>query len=541
MKRRTSLPLLVLASLVIAGCGGSGGGTPAVTRVSPTLTINWDERTRQINAPASALSVRVTLDSPTPNVPDVVWTINRGTNQAAFTETYTSPTQVDPGPWTKRVEMFADENAQGAAVGNAALDVRVSNTGAFQTAAGAPLTTVSINRRVTSVTVTAPQVEEGQSVNLGAAALDAEGAVVPVTPGSFRFTLQSGNNFASVTPTGLFSGTAVGRAQVQASVDGVTSSNLEIPVRAAVANYLRVVEGVFEDVEIYAPGDVAYLSARNSNSIVRVNTRTGNATTLATLPYPPGPIALSADGTVLYVGGRNSAFLSRVNTADGSIAWTLTQAQGPISQFPVRTVDIAVSPADRDVWAVAPGFIDVSPSSFGVRLFNGQTMVASDTAMGNQANVIAFNTAGTELYTHNNETSAFDTRRYSVTASALTREQTNTTLSDRFSSTFSYAGGNLVFSTGAVVNASNLSTTSVINLPNPNQWRTKSNIGRDRMILVGGSGTVTLQQRVFTTDTTLASYEITPSGTFRTQSFANGGFAVWDRAQVWLVRDIPIP
>jgi hypothetical protein len=531
----------VLAALIIAGCGGSGGGTPAVTRVSPTLTINWDERTRQINAPASALSLRVTLDSPEPNVADVVWTINRGANQSAFTETYTSPTPVTAGAWTKRVDMFADENAQGAMVGNAALDVIVSNTGAFQTTAGAPLTTVSINRRVSSVTLTAPQVEEGQSVNLSAAALDAEGAVVPVTPGSFRFTLQAGSEFGSVTPTGLFSGTAVGRAQVQATVDGVSSSNLEIPVRPVIANYLRMIEGSFQDVEVDAPNNVAFMSSTNANTILRVNTITGATTTLVTLPFQPGPLAMSADGSVLYVGGRRSGVVARVSTTDGSIAWTVTLDQGPIQQFPIRAIELAVSPANPDVWAVVPGFIDTSPSSFGVRLFNGQTMIGSDIGMGNNISDLAFNTAGTELYSHNNETSLNDTRRYAVSATALTRVQTVTTLTDGFPANFSYANGKLAFSSGAVVNASNLTVESTIALPNQSVFRAKANIDRNRALVVRALDPVSLEQRELGTNTVIATFPVPSLIRWQVKSYPNGGFAVWDRDRVWLVRNIPLP
>jgi len=235
IKRRLA-GLVVAVSLLsmVSGCGGLGqtainlAGTALLK-----LAIQWATRTRDVSAPASALSATAILHGASPTGGDVSWTIDRDSDPAAYRGAYTAPADkpANVGMWPLEVKFYAAAGAQGALVGTAASTINLNADGN-----GAP--DIAATAVIASVTVPPNQsVTVRKTAQLTFTAHDAMNNIVAVSPGSASWTITAGADKIRLTADGQATGLAEGTASVTAAVDGKTSAAQTVLVIASqVAN-----------------------------------------------------------------------------------------------------------------------------------------------------------------------------------------------------------------------------------------------------------------------------------------------------------------
>lgn len=231
MRRKRGLVFVVLCSFVLTGCGlGSAtdllsGGNPLTALVS--LVILWQARSRDISAPASALSATLVLKGAKQGGGDFVFTFDRDANLTAHSQTYLSTTPALAGTWEATITFYANKGGQGSVVGVADKQVTFSPT-------SNSLGDIATTGTISAVTIpAAQQATVGQSQDLQFTALDANNNVIAVSPGSAVWSVVSGTDKLQVTQNGQLSGTAVGAATITVSVDGKSSPVTPVAVTAA--------------------------------------------------------------------------------------------------------------------------------------------------------------------------------------------------------------------------------------------------------------------------------------------------------------------
>lgn len=530
--------ILVAASLI--GCGGGGGSAPPPVTAAPNLTINWAERSRVVNAPGSAQSARVTLDSADPLIVDLVWFINRGSNLAAFSQIYTAPSSVMVGNWTLSVELFAEPDGQGARVGQGTVPVVLTSTGAFQTSDGEPLTTISIQQTIASVALAAVTIQEGQSTELLASAFDSTSALVPVTPGSFRYSLTSGGTNATLSLAGLLTGVQTGAASATASVDGVTSPAAAVTVTPLPANYIRFFPYNLWDVEATADGNTVYASLRDQNRILKINVQTGAVLPFADLSYRPAEMALSSDGSVLYVGGDRTGELTKFNTSDGSVQWVIDYGVDPGQpNSRLYAIDVTVDPTDSNRWAIILASSLFSPSDVDVIVYEGQQVVARRGG-GMGITHLFFNETGSEMVGFAGGNSSFSAGRIQIVGNGVEFVQEQWGVVSSGNVFPRRIGNRLAFVDGTIINMNDLSLWGRVPFP-PGVGRGTAHVELDRGVTIDLGQTVTVRQIKLSTNTLLMTHTVdNMDGAERMLPFQNGGFAIWGGGKLILLRPAPM-
>lgn len=247
MKRSAWRIAPVLALVWVAGCGGGGGGGGA-TGPEVTATVAWPARSRAVDAPSSARSVRVTLLDGATEVRS--WSVNRRTDPAAYSEAFGSGQGVPAGTYTARIRFFADPGATGALVAEADVSVTVGEV-------DVDLGTVTVNKKVQQVSVAAGQVVAvGQDLAPVFTAKDAGGAILALSRGSAFFTLTAGADRAQVNGD-LLRGVAAGLPSLKATVDGVTSAAQ--PVGVGTAAFVLGADGTRGRIPVFSGGNTERL------------------------------------------------------------------------------------------------------------------------------------------------------------------------------------------------------------------------------------------------------------------------------------------
>jgi hypothetical protein len=231
MRRSLLAAVMVAAAAWLTGCGGGGGGGgnphPPVDKFTrAVVNVDWPNRSRNIGAPSSALSMVVTIKGSKADGTDYVWTINRDVGATASTKRYLSPTaEVKVGTWDVTIKLHAEADGQGAVVGTAAARVAIAEDG------------TGIDSLAVTGVIATVEVPSGQSVPSGIkkdlvfTTKDASGNIVPVTPGSAVWNVTSGTDKLRFV-NGQAESTGNGTATVTATVDNKTSAPATVQVGA---------------------------------------------------------------------------------------------------------------------------------------------------------------------------------------------------------------------------------------------------------------------------------------------------------------------
>lgn len=222
------------------GCGGGGGGLPPSPTPSPTptptpgrlvtpkITIRWAARSRDIDAPTSALMARITIvgvqgdtvgfDAPRPSGA-----------VAAIASEYTAPFAIQVADQVAvQIEFFADRGASGASVAQASATLAITENGSIS----APIT--NIQSKIVRVDVVSElTMEVGEQIYVDYTARDANGTIIALSPGSAFFRVVSGSEKLRANGE-ILEGLASGSASIVAAIDGVQSSNVNITILAQI-------------------------------------------------------------------------------------------------------------------------------------------------------------------------------------------------------------------------------------------------------------------------------------------------------------------
>lgn len=298
-------------TILISGCGG-GGSTPSASptpapNVSPTprptpaasptpaptrakLTIAWPARTR-VEALSSALSAKIVLTKAAPGGGDVVWTAERPAvipNQQPSVEYPSTDVAVAGTPFLLTVTFYGDASQTGGVVGVAQANATVRADGSLDT-------TIATVGTIRSVSVVPNQsVAVGQTVPLAFSALDADGKVIAVRPGSARISIAIGADRIALDGESI-RGVRPRDASVVVAIDQASSSATPVIVTS--------------NATLTANTAGLNLSLEKSFAFKTTVAGTGISDTNVTyaLVNPPANVAITPAG-VLTVGKNEGAF-----------------------------------------------------------------------------------------------------------------------------------------------------------------------------------------------------------------------------------------
>jgi Tol biopolymer transport system component len=215
--------VLVIACGGGGGGGGNGGGTPVTVQVQ--FTVNWAERSRAIDGPGSAASVKLEIAGAGVPSGDFSFTVNRNTDPAAHLETYISVPQAKSGSHLVSATFYAGANGTGDIVGVASGQMTVQTNGQLSG-------TISTVGTIATVEVPAGQtIVTDQTKQLVFTCRDANSTIIAVSPGSALWNVTAGADKLSFSE-GFASGLLAGNATVTATVDGKTSAGATVTVQA---------------------------------------------------------------------------------------------------------------------------------------------------------------------------------------------------------------------------------------------------------------------------------------------------------------------
>ncbi|MBC7528553.1 MAG: peptidylprolyl isomerase [Chthonomonadaceae bacterium] len=268
------LTLFCLMSMLFAGCGGSGSGNNSSSNNGTAVAfgVNWAARSRAVDAPASALSLKATLRAASASGTDILLTVNRRDAPEAYSETVTFPTDAKQGIQNLTVIFYAQKDGMGAVVGTAAASVSVGGSGAsvgIFTNVGA-IKTVQV--------VTGQSITVGQAKDLTVTAKDASGSILAVSPGSIIYQIVTGGSVVSLV-NGQLKALSAGTATVTATIDGVVSSPVSVQAVAPTPVVTSIAS--LENASLYGTVRLRVTNLLNTTSQIGV-TIGGVAATVAT-------------------------------------------------------------------------------------------------------------------------------------------------------------------------------------------------------------------------------------------------------------------
>ena len=254
------LVLVVMVAGMLVGCGGGVGNAPARTPVK--FSVFWDERSRTVNAPSSALSGILTMTG-TGNS-GLTFTFNRMEGAAGGLQTLTTSQPITAGDATFLIRFMSEANGAGSEVARAAGAARIA-------ADGSGLGTVTTVQNVTRVSVTPGQsLNEGQNLELQASAYNGQGQTVAVSSDSIFWSV-AGNPNSLAFVDGIAQGRKRGIAQVVATIDRIASPPADVVVSFA-ARVIPILpagggDGITFVNAINPDGTVAVGTTRNTTQI----------------------------------------------------------------------------------------------------------------------------------------------------------------------------------------------------------------------------------------------------------------------------------
>lgn len=156
----------------------------------------------------------------------------------------------------------------------------------------------------------------------------------------------------------------------------------------------------------------------NGNSIATIDAASAALRYATPIGSNPAALAIAADGASLYVALNGSGEVLRLALPSlQELSRTRLPAPAPWGQL--LTENLAASPADAEVVAVAMLRAGVSPRHGGVALIRSGVLQPQMTQEHTGSNLIAFAADGQWLYGYNNESSEFGLRRIEVLADGL--------------------------------------------------------------------------------------------------------------------------
>jgi hypothetical protein len=289
MNRKHLLFLCVFYGM-LGGCGGNSG--PATTSATSTrgamqLTVKWPQLKSTRLVPATAQSIQVVLTASGQPVAQQV--INRpaaGTNT-----TNTTFSNLPTVAINVTATAYPSTDGTGTAQATGTTTVPVSS----ETTAQASVTMDSTISSLALIPAT-PSVVLGQSVQLTVSALDAEGNVVLVTPGAWKWNTDNAQ-IGTVTANGAV-GTLNGLAQGPVNVtitEQESGKSITVPASVTPPQTGGQITGHVQDGSAQPLGNVNVVTSDGAN--LYQATSDGNGLyTLNNVPAGPRVVSFSSNG-----------------------------------------------------------------------------------------------------------------------------------------------------------------------------------------------------------------------------------------------------
>ena len=222
--------------MILCSCGGGGGGggsngstgtTGPGTVKNASFEITWPARSRTValvNPLSSALSVAVTV-SKADGTGAVTVDIDRDPSRPVqYTGTYNIPGTISTSVNTLTATFYSAAGEQGIVVGTA-------TGGALVRGSDVWFGSIDVVGKIQLVTAEPATLSIGSAATqLTYIAQDSSGDLVPVSPGSETWTVNSGNSYLQLTGDGLATPQSPGTAEVTVTIDGITSQPTAIIV-----------------------------------------------------------------------------------------------------------------------------------------------------------------------------------------------------------------------------------------------------------------------------------------------------------------------
>jgi hypothetical protein len=220
--------LLIIVAVAIAGCGGSAAivpepPVPPIERVDARVQVRWEEPSREVVGPTSAMSARIRITHSTGAQSETVGNRPEGGGLATYTIS-----NVPVGTSQVLVRFYSGQDAQGTEVGFASGGITVATDGST--------TPVITNAENTVASVTIATDPPGEFHRIGASALialtplDSQGELVAGI-GADRWSVTSATPEVAtvIVPEGEHGSwyvqfTGVGTAVLTAELDGRSAS-----------------------------------------------------------------------------------------------------------------------------------------------------------------------------------------------------------------------------------------------------------------------------------------------------------------------------
>ncbi len=355
MTRRISTLILALLTLILAGCGGFGSsGTPH--EKVPAFVVNWPKLEREFNAPQNADRAYFTVLSGNSVATSAV--LYRDANIAAHSATITMDSPIPVGSYGLKVSFYSGPSSF---IAEAKIPFDLKANGNVVGFDGKPLGSIGFTTRIKKllVSVGSASVLSGASNFLFFAGQDIDGQNLAISAGGLKIASQSGpghldfaSDFSAVVSTS-------GADTLTFSVDGVSSDSVSLQLYHAAFATTKVSALTTNTVT----GDLWALTTNLPQKLVRLNSTDGSVSTSIDLPAAASGIRFSADGAVAYVFGSSSLAVFKIDLAAGTVASTINVPNPALAFGTCLFVDLAISTADNDVFAVS--FQEIGSSGNG--------------------------------------------------------------------------------------------------------------------------------------------------------------------------------
>lgn len=399
--------LATLMVLFLSGCGGGGGGgssntTPPAT-ATPTISVDWPARSRNVSGPSSALSVAFTLAPLSVSGSNITWEGDRSSALTAHTDAFAAGSSGTVGEWQLTGTFYAGAAETGAVVGTVSTPVDLAANGTLTTITGAPLSVVFTPVVKSAVVAASQTLPFFQTTTLTATALDANNNAVAVSPGSFIWTQNSGSSSFSLTAAGVGTPIASGSGTVSVAIDGVTSPAVTVIVAPSTIVYNYEALGFAYD----STRNCYYVAAYNYPStgaaaILKVDLATGNVITSLPISTVQSHLVVSNDGTTLY-SLADTGTVTQISLASFAVenVATLPSGLSPVTALPL--------PGASNSWVVSTR--DASADDEGTYVYDQLTPRSGHAQLGLS---IAVDSTGANIYGYQALSNISGTRNYSI-------------------------------------------------------------------------------------------------------------------------------
>ncbi len=341
VKVRVYIPALCV-SLVAAllGCGGSGGGAPGAK-----VIVVWPDRTREVNAPKSANFASLTLWNDL--IPVTGPRVARGSNILTHLSKLQTPAGVGEGSHRATVQFYA--NAFDA------IPVAIAEFPTFVDAHGnvfnpdkTHLGPVNFASRIATLTPTIPGSMFSSAATVATlSARDINGNVVSFDPSALHIVSQTGPGQLQLNTDNRLSVVQPGFDTVQFSVDGVTSTSVDVDCFASVNLNLNPVwmSAASSTTQLWA------ITAAPDNRLLQIDAASGTVVNRVALGQACTFARISADQTIAYVAVNGVNKVLRVDLKTNVVTKTIT-VNSPAGLVNPEVVDLAIQPANNDNFIV---------------------------------------------------------------------------------------------------------------------------------------------------------------------------------------------